>query len=331
MFPDVLQGLQAFADLPALAQLPFVAIFAGLVGSFLNVCIWRIPRGESIVFPRSHCPNCNHVLEVPDLVPVLSYVCLRGRCRHCRTPFSPRYMLVELVLILIWSTALLWFGFSWAFAAVALTGVAAIGGTGIALMTRSLRRSSGGFTFISILLAMTLFAIFIGPFLDVLRTGWMGAVKNREYLIAFNLARERLEELRVMPVRAVRGDWEVYVHGRRLTDNIFLDEFGPLAKLGQNEKHFYENFSDVLTERTQFPESVQEKFARAYKRYYGREYQLYPAAYSGFARVTRVKEITDPSTPGITLQQITVRVTINTKLTKNRTIEVSGILSDRGL
>ncbi len=68
-----------------------------LVGSFLNVCIYRLPLEESIVAPRSRCPACSHVLGALDLVPVLSYLVLRGRCRHCDGRISPRYALVEIL------------------------------------------------------------------------------------------------------------------------------------------------------------------------------------------------------------------------------------------
>ncbi|MBC7346167.1 MAG: prepilin peptidase [Clostridia bacterium] len=67
-----------------------------VVGSFLNVCIHRIPRGESLVFPPSRCPLCGHRLAPADLVPVLSYIWLEGRCRYCGQRISPRYPLVEL-------------------------------------------------------------------------------------------------------------------------------------------------------------------------------------------------------------------------------------------
>jgi len=71
---------------------------AGLcIGSFLNVCIWRIPRDESIVFPGSHCPACGHAIAPWDNIPLLSWLILNGRCRHCRAPISPRYFLVELL------------------------------------------------------------------------------------------------------------------------------------------------------------------------------------------------------------------------------------------
>ncbi len=66
------------------------------MGSFLNVVIFRLPRGESLVHPRSRCLSCGADLGVVDLVPVLSYIGLGGRCRHCKRSYSPRYMLVEL-------------------------------------------------------------------------------------------------------------------------------------------------------------------------------------------------------------------------------------------
>ncbi|ADQ05144.1 Prepilin peptidase [Caldicellulosiruptor owensensis OL] len=65
------------------------------LGSFLNVCIYRIPRGESIVFPPSHCPNCNKKLKWCDLIPVLSYIFLKGKCRYCGHKISIRYPIVE--------------------------------------------------------------------------------------------------------------------------------------------------------------------------------------------------------------------------------------------
>lgn len=72
------------------------ALVAGLIiGSFANVCIHRIPRGESIVRPRSRCPRCGAPIRAWENVPVLSYLALLGRCRACRAPISPRYPLVE--------------------------------------------------------------------------------------------------------------------------------------------------------------------------------------------------------------------------------------------
>ncbi len=78
--------------------LPYILIFIlGLsVGSFLNVVIYRLPRGESVVRPPSHCPACGRRLALSDLLPLLSYLALAGRCRYCRQNISPRYPLVEL-------------------------------------------------------------------------------------------------------------------------------------------------------------------------------------------------------------------------------------------
>ena len=77
----------------------FAAIFAvgAIVGSFLNVCIHRLPSGESIVFPASHCPHCGEPIRPYDNIPILSYLVLRGRCRHCGDAISARYPLVELL------------------------------------------------------------------------------------------------------------------------------------------------------------------------------------------------------------------------------------------
>ncbi|WP_117237940.1 prepilin peptidase [Thermus sediminis] len=75
---------------------PLFALVLGLVvGSFLNVVVHRLPRGESLAYPRSRCPACGHPLGPQDLVPLLSYLALGGRCRYCRGAISPRYPLVE--------------------------------------------------------------------------------------------------------------------------------------------------------------------------------------------------------------------------------------------
>ncbi len=68
-----------------------------IVGSFLNVCIYRMPRGESLVSPPSHCPHCNYSIPWYLNIPLFTWIFLRGRCAHCRAPISPRYFLVELL------------------------------------------------------------------------------------------------------------------------------------------------------------------------------------------------------------------------------------------
>ena len=73
----------------------FLVLIGACVGSFLNVVVYRLPRGESIVFPPSHCPKCGRKIHWYDNIPLLSWFLLRGRCRFCNTPISPRYPLVE--------------------------------------------------------------------------------------------------------------------------------------------------------------------------------------------------------------------------------------------
>lgn len=79
--------------------LPLLAVFAfvlgTLIGSFLNVVIYRVPAGVSVVFPRSRCPKCGHVLSAGELIPIVSWAVQGGKCRNCKAPISPRYALVE--------------------------------------------------------------------------------------------------------------------------------------------------------------------------------------------------------------------------------------------
>ena len=75
----------------------FIIIIGLIIGSFLNVCIYRIPENQSIVSPPSHCNKCNNTLRIIDLIPVISYLMLRGKCRYCKEKVSVRYMAVELL------------------------------------------------------------------------------------------------------------------------------------------------------------------------------------------------------------------------------------------
>jgi leader peptidase (prepilin peptidase)/N-methyltransferase len=86
-------------------------ILAGLtVGSFLNVCVYRVPRGLSIVRPRSFCPRCHAPVRARHNIPVLSWLWLRGRCADCGGPISPRYPLVEAATAAVWALAGVRFG-----------------------------------------------------------------------------------------------------------------------------------------------------------------------------------------------------------------------------
>ncbi len=84
----------------SLSTLALAALFGLAVGSFLNVCIYRLPRGQSLVRPASRCPRCGRPLHWFDNIPILSWLALRGRCRQCRESISIRYPLIELVTAL---------------------------------------------------------------------------------------------------------------------------------------------------------------------------------------------------------------------------------------
>jgi leader peptidase (prepilin peptidase) / N-methyltransferase len=78
----------------------FSGIFGAIVGSFLNVVIYRLPRGESLITPRSHCPSCNKLISWYDNIPILSFTVLGGKCRRCKAAISMRYPFIEFLGIL---------------------------------------------------------------------------------------------------------------------------------------------------------------------------------------------------------------------------------------
>lgn len=106
------------------ARVPFhfwsavVFWFGAMVGSFLNVCIYRMPRGESVVSPPSHCPHCNYSIPWYLNIPLITWLYLRGKCANCKAPISFRYFLVELLTGLLFLAA--WLNFGRESAAVAL-------------------------------------------------------------------------------------------------------------------------------------------------------------------------------------------------------------------
>ena len=102
-------------DFPLLAGyvLVLTIVLGAVFGSFLNCMAWRMVHHESVWKGRSHCATCGHPLKAADLVPVLSYLLLRGKCRYCGEKISPRYMIAELVSAGLWMLCILRFGLSW--------------------------------------------------------------------------------------------------------------------------------------------------------------------------------------------------------------------------
>ncbi len=88
----------------------FFFVLGACIGSFLNVCIWRLPRDESLLHPPSHCPKCNYQIPWYDNIPLLSWIALGAKCRKCKVQISPRYFLVELVtgylFLMVWMKVL---------------------------------------------------------------------------------------------------------------------------------------------------------------------------------------------------------------------------------
>jgi leader peptidase (prepilin peptidase)/N-methyltransferase len=95
---------------PVLASAIFILGLA--FGSFLNVCIYRLPLGLSVVTPRSACPKCKHAIALYDNIPVLSWLILGGRCRQCKTRISPRYLLIELLTGVMFLACYWYFGWT---------------------------------------------------------------------------------------------------------------------------------------------------------------------------------------------------------------------------
>lgn len=99
----------------------FIFLIGLALGSFTNVLIYRIPRSLPILLSRSHCPNCKHIIAWYDNIPLFSYLVLRGKCRHCKTPISVRYPLIELLVGLALIGLYIRFGFSSEFWALLLS------------------------------------------------------------------------------------------------------------------------------------------------------------------------------------------------------------------
>ncbi len=93
-----------------IVPLAIVALFGAMLGSFLNVLILRLPKDESIVFPGSHCPRCQAAIAWYDNIPILSWIILGGKCRHCRESISVQYPIIEIATALMWTAAAWYYG-----------------------------------------------------------------------------------------------------------------------------------------------------------------------------------------------------------------------------
>jgi leader peptidase (prepilin peptidase)/N-methyltransferase len=108
--PTKVTGERRVTDALRILFYVLMALMGALFGSFANVLVWRVPRGESIVSPGSRCPVCAHPIRWFDNVPVISWIALRGRCRDCAAPISARYPVVEALCAGLWLAAAARFG-----------------------------------------------------------------------------------------------------------------------------------------------------------------------------------------------------------------------------
>ena len=141
---------------------PFFAfLFGACIGSFLNVCIMRWPREQSVVHPRSRCPKCGHRLAWYENIPLLSWLALRARCRCCTESISPMYFVVELMVALGWLACVLAFGPTFSAVRVAIFGTVLLG---VALTDAQTYLIPDGFTLFGLgwTLLTAIIAFFLG-------------------------------------------------------------------------------------------------------------------------------------------------------------------------
>lgn len=113
--------------MPLWTVVAVAAVLGSAFGSFLNVCIYRLPRDQSLVHPPSTCPACGRRIAWYDNVPVLGWLLLAGRCRYCRAPIAVQYPLVEALVAGIWGLAFWYYGLTWHALAGSLFGTILLG------------------------------------------------------------------------------------------------------------------------------------------------------------------------------------------------------------
>lgn len=175
----------------------FFTVAAGLaMGSFASVLLHRLPRRESLLYPRSCCPTCRHPLAPGDMVPVLSYLFLRGRCRYCRAPISLCYPLLEAGTATVAVAAGAAGGLAATLAAVLLWCAL------IAFFSRRPLRDERGSTMVEMLAAAAILTLVLAPVTEAilaLRTGPKAAHYRG---VATNIARSKADELHAKYLRS---------------------------------------------------------------------------------------------------------------------------------
>jgi leader peptidase (prepilin peptidase)/N-methyltransferase len=206
--------------LPPIVAWPAGVILAALLGSFLNVCISRLPRGESIVLPASHCPKCQSPIRPLDNIPLVSYLILGGRCRACGVTISWRYPLVEALAVALGALVLWQLGPTWAAARAFLLCLAMVATAFTDLETRRIPDR--------ITLPGIVGALVLAP--EGLGRGSAGALIGAVAAAVIAAARGRRAAGRGVPAPpTVEGDDEVDPAEQRRLDVYWAAAWGALA------------------------------------------------------------------------------------------------------
>jgi hypothetical protein len=188
----------------------FAVVSLGLAcGSFAAVLVHRLPRQGSVLSPRSHCPSCRHPLGVLDLVPLLSYLWLRGRCRYCARQIPARYPLME-----SGTAALAGFGYL-AGGLFAMTVVLFLWCGLLALVSRPAADAERGATLLEMLAATAILALVLAPMAEAILALRAGPKASYYRAVATNIARAKAEELHAQYLRGTlpgvpSGPWTEY-------------------------------------------------------------------------------------------------------------------------
>lgn len=175
----------------------FFTVAAGLaMGSFASVLQHRMPRGASLLHPRSYCPHCEHALAPGDMVPLLSYLWLRGRCRYCTAPISMRYPLLEACTAGVAVAAGAAGGMAASIAAVLVWCAV------IALYSRRLLKDERGATLVELLATAAILALVLAPMTEAILALRSGPKAAHYRGVATNIARSKAEELHAKHLRA---------------------------------------------------------------------------------------------------------------------------------
>jgi len=187
----------------------FCALMGLAIGSFLNVVIYRVPQKMSIVSPRSACPSCGAFIAERDNVPVVSWLLLRGRCRHCHASISPQYPLVELACAALFAGLAARLGYDWALPAYLVLFAGLLALSVIDVETLLLPRAIVWPLSIAVTALFVLAAAITGQWHDLL----VGAISGASWFAVFyamNLASPRVlgyGDVRLAPVLGLALGW----------------------------------------------------------------------------------------------------------------------------